>query len=94
VYSVQYSSKLMQCNACSILYKIYCFTDVAAIGVFLVAVLLFIQPENTANWDAGSSIASVPSKYIYYCTTNHGGCMAVCKQQSHLLHRSCIAVKS
>ena len=51
MYSVQYSSKLMQCNACRTLYKLYCIADVAACSA------LYFQPQNTANCDAGLNIA-------------------------------------
>ena len=48
----------------------------------------------TANWDTGSNIANECYAHlfrsIYYCTTNPGGCMAVCKPQHHLLHKSYI----
>jgi len=52
MHSVQYSTKLMQCNACSKLSKIYCIADIAASSASI------FQPLNTANWDAGSNIAN------------------------------------
>ena len=51
---VQYSSKLMQYNACSKLYKTYCIADVAACSAFII----FFQPQNTANRNAGSDTAN------------------------------------
>ena len=66
MYSVQYSYKLMQRNACSKLYKIYWKL------MLQLTVLLFFQPQNTANWDAGSYITKECSTHfirsIYYCT--------------------------
>ena len=52
MYYVQYSSKRMQCNVCSKRSNIYCIADIAACST------LFFQPQNTANWDAGSNTAN------------------------------------
>ena len=40
----------MQCTTYSKLYRVYCIADVAGWSA------LFLQPQNTVNWGAGSNI--------------------------------------
>ena len=86
MYSTQYSSKRMQCNACSkqnLLYQL----------MQQFAVLLFCQPQNTANWDVQAptylmNVTHTFQVHLLLHYTNHGGCIAVCKPKHHLLHKS------
>ena len=77
MYSEQYGSKLMQHAANYTLYSLCCS-------------LQCFYYSATKRCKLG---CSTPFRSIYYCTTNYGGCMAVCKPQHHLHTKSHIAVK-